>query len=413
MVRCMMALSCRVLALIVGTVLGVIFTLSELNAPPTVERESSHNSSRWNRLLFYQATTLTDKPEPVDSNHGIIKNDKSVAPKVSGSVILPKPTPFQVDTSKLGEVVNPHDFHYTIDPKESCKDKDLFLVTYIHTSPDYLERRSIVRRTWANTTLYKNAKVRVFFVTGRPATAALQKALELEAKQHGDIIQENFLDTYHNLSIKAVGAMKWVTSRCKQAKFILKTDDDVFVNLFGLLPHLLDLDKYNVNNTGLLMCFVWHKMPVMREGKWKVLESVLPDKHYPTYCSGMAYVMTPDVAIAIYKTSAHVPFFWVDDVYITGTIPQVMSLKHVDIGRLVFDRNEVDWLLTGVDWYKYLFSHLGDINLFMAAWKTLEKRGLHEIIPKMPEVVAGKLGMKFGPKEPPDWFKKKSEAKTG
>ncbi len=43
-------------------------------------------------------------------------------------------------------------------------------------------------------------------------------------------------DTYHNLTLKTVMGLKWASIFCPQAKFVLKTDDDIYVNL----PLLLD-----------------------------------------------------------------------------------------------------------------------------------------------------------------------------
>ena len=33
-------------------------------------------------------------------------------------------------------------------------------------------------------------------------------------------------------------ALKWINDYCKNAKFILKTDDDIIVNTFALINHL-------------------------------------------------------------------------------------------------------------------------------------------------------------------------------
>ena len=393
----------RLLAITIGALVGFISNLSEMDTPSTVEAPIAHRRISNHLPQSWQPPAINEKPGPLDLNDGILYGNK---PEPDAH---PKPALSEIYPDKPKHVVNPHPYFYTIDPKDRCADKDLFLVAYIHTAPDHKERRAIVRRTWANTTIYKGEKIRTFFVMGKPSTRKAQQDLEQEANEHGDIIQENFLDVYHNLSVKAVGALRWVTSRCKQAKFILKTDDDIFVNLFGLLPHLKDLDQHKVNNTGLLMCLLWRKMHVLREGKWAIPKEVIPEDYYPPYCSGIAYIMSPDVANTIYRASFYVPFFWVDDVYITGMIPKVIGLKHVDIGRLFFGRNEIEWVLSGDDWFKYLFSHLRDMRYYKELWKILEKRGRSETIPKMTEIAPGKLATKRGPKKPPEWFVRKLE----
>ena len=49
---------------------------------------------------------------------------------------------------------------------------------------------------------------------------------------YGDIVQGDFVDTYRNLSLKAVVGNLWVSKFCSQAEFVVKTDDDMFVDLY-------------------------------------------------------------------------------------------------------------------------------------------------------------------------------------
>jgi hypothetical protein len=41
------------------------------------------------------------------------------------------------------------------------------------------------------------------------------------------------LDTYRNLSYKNILGKHWAAIYCKQAEFVIKTDDDVFVDMFA------------------------------------------------------------------------------------------------------------------------------------------------------------------------------------
>ena len=49
---------------------------------------------------------------------------------------------------------------------------------------------------------------------------------------YGDIVQGDFVDTYRNLSLKAVVGNLWVSKFCSKAEFVVKTDDDMFVDLY-------------------------------------------------------------------------------------------------------------------------------------------------------------------------------------
>ena len=67
---------------------------------------------------------------------------------------------------------------------------------------------------------------------GVTTDAALQRRLEEESRRHGDLVQGDFLDTYHNLSYKATMGNLWVAEFCSQAQFVVKTDDDMYVDLY-------------------------------------------------------------------------------------------------------------------------------------------------------------------------------------
>ena len=43
----------------------------------------------------------------------------------------------------------------------------------------------------------------------------------------------DFLDTYRNLSYKSILGKLWVSNFCEQADFVIKADDDMFVDLYA------------------------------------------------------------------------------------------------------------------------------------------------------------------------------------
>jgi hypothetical protein len=213
-----------------------------------------------------------------NKNHTLLKaNMKEVG--VIVDQIRAKPRHFEPDAN----AVHPHPFKYIINSLDICGTDPVFLLIYVHTAPDHYKRRQVIRQTWGNIRQYSDV-IRVVFVMGvanvsRNASKPLQDALYFEHEQYMDIVQEDFLDTYHNLTYKGVAALKWISLNCRQAVFLLKTDDDIFVNMYSLLRHMKQMSKNPSNLKGLLMCAVWYGMPVMRTGKWKVLHTA----HLTTY----------------------------------------------------------------------------------------------------------------------------------
>ena len=61
-----------------------------------------------------------------------------------------------------------------------------------------------------------------------------QDSIRNESLVHGDIVQGNFLDSYKNLTYKTVMGHMWVSRFCRQAQFVMKTDDDIYLDLYGL-----------------------------------------------------------------------------------------------------------------------------------------------------------------------------------
>jgi len=55
---------------------------------------------------------------------------------------------------------------------------------------------------------------------GRPAKDSDQqrRARVVEQATYGDLVQLDFVDTYHNMTIKAVGALQWLTDFCRDAR---------------------------------------------------------------------------------------------------------------------------------------------------------------------------------------------------
>ena len=209
------------------------------------------------------------------------------------------------------------------------------------------------------------------FTENRPE---LQASLEFEAAQYQDIVQEDFLDTYHNLTYKGVAGLKYLKQHCYKAKFVLKTDDDIFVNMFTLLKHLDAIQ--DTHSTGLLMCLRWVGMPVLRSGKWKVERSDYNGTEYPNYCSGCAYTMSMDVAIALHDASYYVPFFWVDDVYITGLLPRALGLTHKRFGGVYDWSGEFREVFTGPRGLAKIFAHVHSMSAIQAVWdKVMKSRG--------------------------------------
>ena len=351
-------------------------TLTQPHKTPTKVQKLTHRHSN---------LTL----EKIQSNMTLMKVNMSGLQKIIHSA-----NKSQNSVAKTSlKVANPHPFRYLLNTQHACNDKDIFLIVYVHSAPSHHKRRSVIRQTWGSGKYYTQ-KIKVVFVMGRTNDGVeVQNALEYESDVYRDIVQEDFLDSYHNLTYKGIAALKWVSNYCSHVKFVLKTDDDIFVNMFTLLRHMKSLYTLKANSDGILMCLVWYRMKVMRTGKWKVPKSEFKDDYYPTYCSGSAFIMSVNVAIAMHRVSYDVPFFWVDDFYITGLLPlKAGNIKHKQfMSTYVLDGTKLKEKFTGPQWYSYIFSHVHDLNAVQSVWVELVKLARGLVVPDIKYAYAGQL----------------------
>ena len=108
-------------------------------------------------------------------------------------------------------------------PATSCHPSQ-FLVIYVHSAPSHHDRRQTVRSTWGNVTRWSTASdpVSLWFILGRPSNDSddlQQAALASEQAQHQDLVQLDFVDSYRNMTLKAVGALQWLTEFCHNTRY--------------------------------------------------------------------------------------------------------------------------------------------------------------------------------------------------
>ncbi|XP_076314994.1 beta-1,3-galactosyltransferase 5-like [Tachypleus tridentatus] len=239
---------------------------------------------------------------------------------------------FLNDSEDFGRLVDHLNFNFLLNNKQCDTSSDIFMLVFIHSAPEHYHNRQTIRQTWGLETNLGNDSFRVVFLVGEVQKQSVQLILEEENKVNRDIIQGNFIDSYRNLSYKYVMGLKWVTYFCRQARYVLKTDDDVFIDIYQLVRHI-KVSFEVCHGEGLVVCFLLKKPYVKRSqrSKWRVSFSEYPGTYYPSYCSGWAVLMSPLMVYNLYRQSSRVPYFWVDDVHVTGTLVKLLGVKHIDI----------------------------------------------------------------------------------
>ncbi|KRT86517.1 hypothetical protein AMK59_423 [Oryctes borbonicus] len=233
-----------------------------------------------------------------------------------------------------------------------CNDTNLLLLILIHSAPENFEKRQIIRDTWGQ----PREGVKVIFMLGETNNEILEDQLEKENEKYRDFAQGNFVDTYRNMTYKHVMVLKYAIYHCPQAKYILKTDDDLLVNIEMVLYFLKEhLSPNGVSN--LLLCRLEKNAVVFRSyrSKWRVSVKEYPYRTYPTYCAGFALMYSPDIVFALYRKAQITDYFWIDDVHVTGTLAKQANVTHTDASQFILSAKNADYILNGNEYHHQYF----------------------------------------------------------
>ncbi|TRY95415.1 hypothetical protein DNTS_003550 [Danionella cerebrum] len=201
-----------------------------------------------------------------------------------------------------------------------CERAKPHLVILVTTAPGNRKARQAIRETWGGEIQVRGQRVMTLFVVGYPLNPVIGKELIEEAKEHGDLIQGHFIDTYTNLTLKTTCMLAWVQRFCPQAHYVAKVDDDVMFNPSALLQYLnfsFKNEQIDLYLGRVHMKVAPDRNPASRHflSEMAFTGTVLPD-----YCSGTAYVLSQS---ALLKLSA---------VALTFQLPNTLPPEDVFMG---------------------------------------------------------------------------------
>ena len=273
---------------------------------------------------------------------------------------------------------------------------NLQILIYVHTAVHNVERRTIIRSTWARRGLFKEDITRLVFLMGRPKDKDEEEIVQKEGAVHRDLVVGDFTDHYKNLTLKAILGLKWASLHCQKAQYVIKADDDAFVNIFEIRKIL----KANAERKRLMVCPLWkeHTMPILRDPakcmKWCVKYNEFPGRtHFPKYCAGLTYIMSQEVVPEMYDAALKTPFFWIDDVYISGVVaPKVKGLEFVDLLRNFTLKEKLaseEYLSSSKKPLTFYFAHVKTSATFYQMWNaTLHRLNTNEVKELSDDIIA-------------------------
>lgn len=245
---------------------------------------------------------------PGISTAASVQNSATPSEKRRKSLKATQPKP------KLQPPYDPSKYQLTLN-QDLCSGEPIKFLVLVQSAVKNFERRAAVRTTWASPEASSSLKFRLGFVLGMSSQSSLQEKVAKEANKFRDIVQSNFTDSYYNISLSSVTALRWAVDNCASYEYLVKVDDDSFVNLMELSRYLSNLPREN-SIYGFLM--KGYRPNRMKNSKWYTSPQLYNKSRLPDFVSGFAYVMTSDVVPKLYAAAQKTAMFPFEDVYLTG-----------------------------------------------------------------------------------------------
>lgn len=235
---------------------------------------------------------------------------------------------------------------------------DTDLIIMLTTRPGAFYNRAAIRNAWGrmdsdiNRFVMENHKTfryRTVFIVGRDTDNKIERLVENEHTYYRDILRLNYKDRYENLTNKTILSLTWFANNCPP-KYILKTDDDCFVNLVSLVPWLQQLPPH-VMYAGKKNEY----MPVIRDPTHRnyVPMDQYAEEFYKPYCSGGGYMISGSVLKNLTDKARSVHQIINEDAYV-GLVMHALKVTPTDEARFL----------------PYVFSKKGINKRTMCNWRS-------------------------------------------
>lgn len=217
-----------------------------------------------------------------------------------------------------------------------CPDlgKNIKLLIIVTSAPSHDSARLAVRETWGHFAIRKD--VAIAFMLGTTSNESYVQKIEKEQEIYGDVIKGKFFDTYDNLTLKTISMLEWVDSYCPKASFILKTDDDMFINVSRLLAFIA---KHKPEQRAIYGRLAKKWKPIRnKKSKYYISPQQYKPAVFPDFTTGPAYVFPAQLAKELYLTALNHTYVKLEDVFVTGIVANHLRIKRIHAPEFVNKR---------------------------------------------------------------------------
>uniref|UniRef100_A0A803JV71 Hexosyltransferase n=1 Tax=Xenopus tropicalis TaxID=8364 RepID=A0A803JV71_XENTR len=209
------------------------------------------------------------------------------------------------------------------------------LIMAIKSHPGSTARRQAARQTWARGVEVDGYSVRPIFLIAQAESWGQMELVRLESQEFGDILQWDFTEGHHNLSLKERCFLEWLNLNVPEVEFIFKGDDDEYANPEALVLYAREHDAFPQTLHG----HIQYDTRVMREAKYRISETLYPFHRFPLFLSGGGFMFPGTSVLPLYQASQKLPVFPLDDVYV-GFLSLAANLTYRNDARFIVVRRE-------------------------------------------------------------------------
>ena len=227
----------------------ILENLQILNSAQTVKEENKTDRLAVDLSQVYKEILNRSEPKACELNK------KPVTVKYDGPINKDQLITFSDPTQYQGPIVKgwgpnvsrevslyvrPTENTVLLEPKNLGGDSNWCsttkLLIFQHSRPEAFANRLDNRRTWMNYMREQN-HIKAIFVVGIPSgekSAEIQERIESEHDLYGDILQVDYIEHANNNTLKTLNAFKYILNldwNKNFPEFVMKTDDDVYLNL--------------------------------------------------------------------------------------------------------------------------------------------------------------------------------------
>lgn len=172
------------------------------------------------------------------------------------------------------------------------------------------------------------------FLLGQTRNPKLDDLLQEEVNIYNDIVFGEFIDSYRNLTRKMVLGIEWAAKNC-QAKYVMKADEDSFVNILELVQWLEEYQRMQGHKPLYMGAALIDKGPYReKDSQFYVSEEEYPESTYPPYVSGTGYVFSGKLLVKLTNSIKSVRLFPNEDACL-GVLMQYIKVKPLNNERFI------------------------------------------------------------------------------